>query len=81
MASAFSRLPLELLLKQNVPDLPSLYKFIYASTKANAAFEFDPTPILKKAIDRSIPHFKHLACMIAIMGSLNIGIGANIHPI
>lgn len=82
MASAFSRLPLELLLEilQNVPDLPSLYRFICAYAKANAAFEFDPILVLKKAIDRSIPHFRHLARMIAIMGSLNIGIGTDMRP-
>lgn len=80
MYSTFSRLPLEILLDilQNVPDLPSLYRLICSSARVNAAFEFDPAPILDDVIDRSIPHFKHLARMIAIMGSHNIRIGPEI---
>lgn len=82
MASAFSRLPLELLLEilQDMPDLPSLYRFICTSTKVNKAFEYDAVRILEKTIDRSIPHFKHLARIIAIMGSFQIGIGTDMRP-
>lgn len=77
MASGFSRLPLEILLiiLQNVSDLPSLYRFICASGRVNAAFEFEPAPILDKVIARSIPDFRKVAWMIAIMASLSNGIG------
>jgi hypothetical protein len=66
---------------QDVPDLPSLYMFVCASARVNAAFDFDPAPILDKVIDRSIPHFKHLTCMIAIIGSLNIQTGPDVQSL
>jgi hypothetical protein len=72
MAAAFSRLPLEMLIIiLHVPDLPSIYKFICASTRVNAAFEIDPTNILDSTIERSIPDFKHLARLIAIRSSFS----------
>ncbi|KAH8700084.1 hypothetical protein BGW36DRAFT_356760 [Talaromyces proteolyticus] len=63
---------------QNVRDLPSLYKFICSSSQVKDAFDFDPARILDEVIDRSIPHFKHLARMISIMGTLNIQNGPDI---
>jgi hypothetical protein len=71
MASSFSRLQLELLtiILRHAPDLPSLYRFICAPANANAAFEIDADRILDNAIERSIPEFKHLARMVAILGS------------
>ncbi|QKX58184.1 uncharacterized protein TRUGW13939_05305 [Talaromyces rugulosus] len=74
MASAYSRLPPELLLMilPNLPDLPSLYKFICASSIASAAFTIDAANILNDVIERSIPHFKTLARVIAVIGSLDI---------
>lgn len=80
MASEFSRLPFEvlLLILHSAPDLPSLYNLICASARVNAAFEFDAAHILDKAINRSIPEFKHLARMISILGSLNIKTGLDV---
>ncbi|KAH8689677.1 hypothetical protein BGW36DRAFT_441999 [Talaromyces proteolyticus] len=73
MTSSFSRLPLEVLIivLQHAPDLPTIYKFICASASANAAFEISPSHILDNVIERSIPEFKHLARMVAILGSFS----------
>lgn len=73
MSGAISRLPLEVLtiILQHIPDLPSIYKFICASTRVNAAFEIDSANILDGAIVRSIPEFKHLARTVAILGSFS----------
>jgi hypothetical protein len=62
MAGAFPRLPLEVLIiiLQHVPDIPSMYKFICASTRVIAAFEIDSIEILDGAIELSVPDFKHL---------------------
>jgi hypothetical protein len=74
MASVFARLPLELLpmILRALPDLPSLYKFICASSIVNAAFTIDAANILNEIIERSIPHFKPLARVISVIGSLDI---------
>jgi hypothetical protein len=74
MASAYSRLPSELLLMilPNLPDLSSLYKFICASSIASTAFTIDAANMLNGVIERSIPHFKTLACVISVIGSLDI---------
>ncbi|QKX60542.1 uncharacterized protein TRUGW13939_07687 [Talaromyces rugulosus] len=74
MCSAFCRLPLEVLIiiLRQAPDLSSIYNFIHASAKASAAFELDPVHILDDTIERSIPDFKHLARMVAILGALNV---------
>ncbi|KAF3398703.1 hypothetical protein DPV78_006891 [Talaromyces pinophilus] len=71
MTSLFSRLPLEVMIMilQYAPDLASIYKIICVSASANAAFQIDSTCILENAIERSIPEYKHLARMIAILGS------------
>lgn len=81
MAGTFSRLSPELLIiiLRHVPDLPSLYKLICASAKANAAFEIDPSRILDQVVERSIPGFKHLARMVAILGSLSTQISPHEH--
>ncbi|GAD94531.1 hypothetical protein PVAR5_3157 [Paecilomyces variotii No. 5] len=81
MAGAFSRLSPELLIiiLRHVPDLPSLFKLICASAKANAAFEIDPSHILDEVVERSIPDFKHLARMVAILGSLSVKASPNAH--
>lgn len=72
MVSSFNRLPLEVLtiILGYAPDLPTIYKFICASSHANAAFTIDSPQILDAAIERSIPEFKHSARMIAILGTL-----------
>ena len=54
---------------QNAPDLSSIYKTICVSASANAAFQIDAACILENTIERSIPEYKHLARMIAILGS------------
>lgn len=81
MAGAYSRLSPELMLiiLGHVPDLSSLYRLICASAKANAAFESHPGHLLDKIIERSIPDFKHLARMVAILGSLSIQTSPNAH--
>lgn len=56
---------------RDLPDLPSLYKFICASSKVNAAFTIDAANILNEIIERSIPHFKPLARVISVIGSLD----------
>lgn len=73
MAGELCLLPLEVLIiiLQHAPDLPSIYKFICASTRVNAAFEIDSANILDAAIGRSIPELKHLARMVAILGSFS----------
>lgn len=70
MTTALSCLPLEVLaiILQHAPDLPSVYKLICASARANAAFQLSPARILDPMIGRSIPEFKHLARMVAILG-------------
>lgn len=60
-----------MMILQQAPDLSSIYALICASSRANAAFEIDSARILDAAIERSIPEFKHLTCMIAIMGSFS----------
>jgi hypothetical protein len=72
MVGEFSRLPLEVLIiiLQHAPDLSSIYKLLCVSTRANAAFEIDSTRILDAVIERSIPEFKYLARMVAILGSI-----------
>ncbi|KAI7969728.1 hypothetical protein EIK77_005848 [Talaromyces pinophilus] len=74
MSSAFCRLPLEVLIiiLRQAPDLSSIYNFTHASAKASAAFEIDPVHILDDTIEHSIPDFKHLARMVAILGALNV---------
>lgn len=74
MASTFSRLPLELrsIILRSLPDLPSLYQFICASSIVNAAFTLDAANILDEIIERSIPHFKPLARVIFAIDSLGI---------
>lgn len=74
MCSAFCRLPLEVLIiiVRQAPDLPSIYNFTHASAKARVAFEIDPVHILDDTIERSIPDFKHLARMVAILGAFNV---------
>jgi hypothetical protein len=62
---------------QYAPDLPSIYKFICVSATANAAFQIDTACILDNAIGRSIPEYKHLARMIAILGSYS---ASSSHP-
>lgn len=71
MAGSFNRLPLEVLITilGHARNLPTIYKFICASARANAAFNIDSPRILDAAIERSIPEFKHSARMIAILGS------------
>lgn len=71
MAHSFNRLPLEVLtnILNYAADLPTIYKFICASARANASFNIDSPCILDAAIERSIPEFKHLARMIAILGT------------
>ncbi|KAJ9234592.1 hypothetical protein DTO169E5_6543 [Paecilomyces variotii] len=77
--NTFAHLPPEVLLiiLRNVPDLPSLYRFICASAQANAVFKIDAPHILDKVIKRSIPDFQPLARMISLLGSLDIRIGFN----
>jgi hypothetical protein len=62
---------------QYAPDLPSIYKSICVSASANAAFQIDTARILEDAIERSIPEYKHLARMIAILGSY---LSSSSHP-
>lgn len=73
MTTSLSCLPLEVLtiIVEFVPDLPSVYKIICASAGANAAFQLSPARILDSVIERSIPEFKHLARMIAIIGTFS----------
>ncbi|KAJ9195399.1 hypothetical protein DTO021D3_8369 [Paecilomyces variotii] len=77
--NTFAHLPPEVLriILRNVPDLPSLYRFICASAQANAVFKMDAPHILDKVIKRSIPDFQPLARMISLLGSLDIRIGFN----
>lgn len=79
MTSSISRLPLEIMVMilQNAPDLASIYRFICVSASANSAFQIDPASILENTIERSIPEYKHLARMIAILGSY---LASNPHP-
>lgn len=44
---------------------------INLQTRVNAAFEIDLASILDAAIERSIPEFKYLARMVAILGSFS----------
>ncbi|KAJ9293332.1 hypothetical protein DTO271G3_7828 [Paecilomyces variotii] len=78
MVSTFARLPLELLsmILRNLPDLPSLYKFVCASSIVNSAFTIDAANILNEIIERSIPRFKSLARVIYVIGSLDIHTGS-----
>lgn len=57
MTSPFSRLPLEVLIiiLEYAPNLSTIYNFICASMRVNAAFEMSPAQILDNAIERSIP--------------------------
>jgi hypothetical protein len=73
MITSLFCLPLEVLIivLQHAPDLPSIYKFICASASVNAAFQLSPARVLDPVIERSIPEFKHLARMIAIIGTFS----------
>lgn len=73
MGCSFNRLPLELviMINQELADLPTLYKFICTSAKANAAFTLDASNALNKIIKRTIPDFERLACMICFLGSID----------
>lgn len=79
MADAFARLPLEILVLiiRDVSNLPSLYRFVCASSRVNEAFTLDAAHTLDKIIKRSIPDFEPLARMISIIGSLE----KNTHPL
>lgn len=71
MTNSFNRPPLEVLtiILNYAPDLPTIYKFICGSSRANVAFNIDSPCILDAAIECSIPEFKHSARMIAILGT------------
>lgn len=71
MTTSLSCFPLEVLIiiLRYAPDLPSIYKFICASARVNAAFQLSPARILDPVIGRSIPEFNHLARMISIIGT------------
>ncbi|KAE8554009.1 hypothetical protein TMatcc_006498 [Talaromyces marneffei ATCC 18224] len=73
MTTSLSCLPVEVLeiILQHALDLPSIYKFICASASVNSAFQLSPARILDPVIERSIPEFKHLARMIAIIGTFS----------
>lgn len=79
MTSSFTRLPLEIMIiiLRYAPDLPSIYKLICVSARANVAFQIDRACIVENAIERSIPEHKHLARMVAILGSY---LASSAHP-
>lgn len=56
---------------QQAPHLSSIYAFVCAFARANAAFEIGSARILDSVTERSTPEFKHLVGVIAILGSFS----------
>lgn len=71
--TAFVQFPPEILqmILRNLPDQPSLYNFICASARINAAFITNADNVTDAIIKRSIPEFEHLAPMVFILGLLD----------